>query len=52
MGRAGGGCGRQCWEPSPLAGSGVTERPSESGCGVRKGEMRVRVGIRLQWGFL
>jgi hypothetical protein len=27
-------------------GSGATERPSESGCGGRKGEMRVRVGVR------
>jgi hypothetical protein len=26
-------------------GSRATERPSESGCGGRKGEMRVRVGV-------
>jgi hypothetical protein len=48
MGRAGGGCGRRRWEASPLVGSGATERSSESTCGGRKGEMRVRVGVRPQ----
>jgi hypothetical protein len=48
MERAGGGCGRWWWEASPLAGSGATERLSESSCDGRKGEMRVRVDVRPQ----
>jgi hypothetical protein len=50
MGRARGGCGRRQWEASPLAGSGATERLSESSCSGRKGEMRVRVGVWPQGG--
>jgi hypothetical protein len=50
MGRGGGGCGTQRWEASPLTGSGATKRSSESSCGGRKGEMRVRVSVRPQGG--
>jgi hypothetical protein len=52
MGRAGGGCGRRRWEAASLTGSGATERSSESSCGGRKEEMRVRVDVQPQGGFL
>jgi hypothetical protein len=52
MGRAGGGCGRRRWEAFPLAGSGAIEHSSENSCGGRKREMRVRIGVRPQGGFL